>query len=218
MRYSPGWQAMRWLWRACAAVLLAWPLIAIAADPVGKWRVDRASIEAIADRMAEAMATRVTPEQLAEMRAAMHEMQAQIEALRASNPALAAQMEEMMGRVAGMSDDPIAAVRQSMIGLLVANASDATLVFTDDGAVTIEDPADQGPDPMRWRWRMEGAEVELIGTDPDDPSATYVLRGPLDGERITLRLVMTDTLRDAMADEPGFAETLGELEYVLLRQ
>lgn len=209
---------MRWLGRASAAVLLAWPLVAMAVSPVGSWRVDPASIDAMADRMAEAMAARVTPEQLAEMREAMREMQAQIEELRASNPALAAQMEEMMGRVAGMGDDPLAAVRRSMTGLLVENASDATLVFADDGAVTIEDAADQGPDPIRWRWRMDGAEVEVIGTDPEDPSDSFVLRGPLDGDRMTLRLVVTDEMREEVADEPGLAEMMSELEYVLRRR
>lgn len=218
MRYGRGWRAMRWLGRASATVLLSWPLVAMAVSPVGSWRVDPASIDAMADRVGEAMAARVTPEQLAEMREAMREMQAQIEELRASNPALAAQMEEMLGRVAGMGDDPMAAVRQSMTGLLVENASDATLVFADDGAVTVEDAADQEPDPMRWRWRMDGAEVEVIGTDPDDPGGTFVLRGPLDGDRMTLRLVVTEAMREEMTDEPGLAEMMSELEYVLRRR
>lgn len=218
MRYGPRWRALRSLGRVSAAVLLAWPLVAMAVSPVGSWSVDPASIDAMADRIADAMAARVTPAELAKMRAAMGEMQVQIEALRASNPALAAQMEEMMARMAGMGDDPIAAVRQLMTGLLVENASDATLVFAGDGAVTIEDSADQEPHPLRWRWRMDGAEVEVIGTDPEDPSATYVLRGPLDGDRMTLRLVVTEAMREEMADEPGLAEMMGTLEYVLLRQ
>ncbi len=217
MRRNVGKRSMGWLGRALVAVLLAWPLVA-AASPVGSWKVDPASIDTMAQRMSDAMAAHIAPEDRAEMRAAMDEMRAQLEEIRASNPALAAQMEEMMGRMAGMGDDPTAAIRQSMTGLLVENAADATLVFAGDGEVTIEDPDGDGPDPLRWRWRMDRNEVEVVGTDPGDPSGTYVLRGPLDGDRMTLRLVVTDEMRSEMADEPGFAEILEELEYVLRRQ
>lgn len=208
---------MRWLAKVSATLLVSLPLLA-AAGPVGTWKVDPLSLEAVAERMAGAMAAQVTPEDLAAMRSFTNEMQAQIEALRASNPALAAQMEEMMGGMAGMGDDPAAGIRDMMSGVLAEHAADAAFTFASDGEVTIEDPDGAGPDPLRWRWRMDGGEVEIIGTDPEDPSGTYVLRGPLDGDRMTLRLVVTDTMRAEMADEPGLAEMMGTLEYVLLRQ
>lgn len=210
---------MPWLLRIAALAMIVAPLaVAFAASPVGTWKVDPASAEAMADRIAQAAAAQISPEDIAEMRAAIPQLQAQIEELRASNPALAAQMEEMMGRMAGMGDDPTAAIRQTLTGLLAENAADAILVFAGDGEVTIEDPEGDGPDPLRWRWRMAGGEVEVVGTDPEDPAASYVLRGPFDGDRMILRLVVSEEMRAEMADEPGLAEMMGTLEYVLLRQ
>lgn len=209
---------MTWLARMLTVMALSGTLAAAqAASPVGTWKVDPASVSQMMDRLGAVAAARITPEQLAEMRAAMSQMQAQMAEMRKANPAMAEQMEKMMAGMQGAGDDPAAMVRQMLGGTLARDMTDTTLTLAEDGEVLVEEAGPETTRPLRWRWRLDGDEVEISGVDPDE-GGTFTLRGPLADDRMTLRLVPTEEMRADAADDPDGLAMLEGLTWDLLRQ
>lgn len=163
-----------------------------AADPTGSWKFDHASLEALADSMAERMAAEVTPEQQNLQAEALKDLEARQQEMQKSDPAAAQQMadrlKEARDQEAAMRADPKGYFRQSFMAGLEA-LEKVRLRLEPGGKVTVEGVEGDGAGKGEGTWKLDGDKIEIAAAMPDEEGEGQAERmtGTFAGDRMELR-------------------------------
>jgi hypothetical protein len=201
------------LLRAATAALaiVAFSPAARAADPTGSWKFDHASLEALADSMADRMAAEVTPEQQNLQAEALKDLEARQQEMQKSDPAAAQQMadrlKEARDQEAAMRSDPKGYFRQSFMAGLEA-LEKIRLRLEPGGKVVVVGVEGGGAGKGEGTWKLDGDKIEIAAAMPDEEGEGQPERmtGTFTGDRMELR--PTDTPSDeAASGEEGADES-----------
>jgi hypothetical protein len=183
----------RLLRAATAALALAcFSPAARAADPTGTWKFDPASLEALANSMADRMAAEVTPEQQNLQAEALKDLEARQQEMQKSDPAAAQQMadrlKEARDQEAAMRADPKGYFRQSFMAGLEA-LEKVRLRLEPGGKVVVEGVEGGGAGKGEGTWKLDGDRIEIAAAMPDEEGEGQPERmtGTFTGDRMELR-------------------------------
>lgn len=204
------------------AALLAIAGAARAAEPTGVWRFEPAALEAVADRVAAAMAAELTPERRREMLTQAKDKEAAFAALEAKDPQAAQRMAPELRRaraLARIAAQPQPFFKRQFLESL-GDPAQATFTLEPDGTVVYRTSFAGREVRSEGAWGTRGQEIELVITLPaPDGGVTYLHgRGPLKEDRLELRYVSSGDEEADLKEHPELARAMREAAWVLLRQ
>ena len=201
---------LRLLRAATAALALAaFSPAAHATDPTGSWKFDPASLEALADSMAERMAAEVTPEQQNLQAEALKDLEARQKELQKSDPAgaqrMADRLKEARDQEAALRADPKGYFKQSFMAGL-ATLEKVRLRLQPGGKVVVEGIEQDGSSgPGEGTWKLDGDKIEIAASMPDEEGSGQPERmaGTFTGDRMELRPIEDQSSDEAAPGEEG---------------
>lgn len=212
---------------ASIAVGLSMVVPALAADPVGTWKYDKASFEKMADLFAEAMAARIPPDLVGQIEQQLPKMEAQAKSLETSNPDLAKQVQAAVEQQKAMAEALKSGhAADFMKQQFMATAPDfdqSRLELQEGGKVLYRGVVDGEPQTGEGTWALDGDKITIVapvpGTEPEaqgeDPAdANVTMHGTMTGDRIELSY---DAEPSDQEDE-AMAKLLEQLRVVLVRE